>query len=165
MAPWALAAAVLLPLPLRQAAGARAVVTVLLVLRLPTVMQRSMSSCSLSAPRYRLLGQAVDLMAASTAPLHGASLTLPLERSDALGFYVASLYLQLLVTCALPLALLYRDERRQRAAFARRHRLAAEAACLRRQHWMWGGVALLLVLGPAGAACLACHIGLVLGWV
>lgn len=164
MAPWALAAAVLLPLPLRQAAGVRAVVTALLVLRLRTVMQRSTSSCSLSGPRYRLLGQAVDLMAASTAPLHGASLALPLERSDALGCYLASLYLQLLVTCALPLALLYRSEWRQRVAFARQHQLAAEAAGLRRHRGKWGGIA-LLVLGPAGAACLACHIGLVLGWV
>lgn len=158
----------LLPLPrpcCRACLATQAAVAAICIAASENKRQLSAQLCSWSMARYQAASEAINLLASCAVPLANGALRQRLE--GALAFHPASLFLHLTLTFCLPVVLLYRAEWRQRLAFARRRRLAAEEAGLQERQEQWGAAALLVfVLGAAPwLSVQLCHAGLRLGWI
>lgn len=165
LVPWATLAAVVLAIPLRRAVLVQAAVLACLVAGSGAQRRLSAALCAQAPAHYQ---QAVDALALALACLvPGGEAAAGWRLGWPAAFHLVNLYLSLVVTFGLTLALLYRGEWRRRLAFARQHRLAPEAAALqrRRQQWGGGGVALLGAGAAPWLACLTCHAAQRLGWI
>ena len=164
--PWTALISLSLPIPIRRAVLAQALLVALSVAWLPSLRASSFSLCAANGGYYQTAAAALSMAVACVLPppLGVAALARAQRLGPAAAFYAVHVMGQAAVNCGLVLSVLFSWELRQRRPFARQRRLGGDAAALVRLQrnsalsapllalagtLLWEVVAALLAASPA----------------